>query len=43
MQTIDKLQQVFVFGSQVRCEGFVSVDDCVGGDVLLAVRLPERA
>lgn len=29
--------------SQVRSEGFVGVDDCVGGDVLLAVRLPQRA
>lgn len=29
--------------SQVRCEGFVGVDDCVGGDVLLAVRLPQCA
>lgn len=32
-----------VCDSQVRCEGFVSVDDSVGGDVLLTVRLPQRA
>lgn len=30
-------------GSQVGCEGLVGGDDRVGGDVLLAVRLPERA
>lgn len=29
--------------SQVGCEGLVGVDDRVGGDVLLAVRLPQRA
>lgn len=34
---------LLVCDSQVRCEGFVGVDDCVGGDVLLAVRLPQRA
>lgn len=31
-----------VCDSQVRHEGFVGVDDRVGGDVLLAVRLPQR-
>lgn len=31
-----------VCGSQVRSEGFAGVDDRVGGDVLLTVRLPER-
>lgn len=30
-------------GLQVRCEALVSVDDCVGRYVLLAVRLPEGA
>lgn len=30
-------------GLQVRCEGFVSVNDRVWGNVLLAVCLPERA
>lgn len=34
---------VCVHGSQVGCEGLITEDDCVGGDVLLAVRLPERA
>lgn len=29
-------------GSQVGGEVFISVDDCVRGNVLLAVRLPER-
>lgn len=28
--------------SQVRGEGLAGVDDCVGGDVLLTVCLPER-
>lgn len=32
-----------VWDSQVRCEGFVSVDNRVRGDILLAVCLPQRA
>lgn len=28
---------------QVRCEGFICVNDCVGRYLLFAVRLPERA